>query len=59
MTYTLTLTQDQLQLIAGALEQLPFRVAAPMISEINRQIQGQNKPQAVRPDVAFEDKEAI
>ena len=34
----LELTQEQLQIIGAALNELPYRVAAPLIAEINRQI---------------------
>ena len=47
MTYTLTLTQDQLAIVAAGLEGLPFRNAAPVINEINKQLAEQSKPQAV------------
>ena len=47
MTYTLTLTQDQLQVIAAALMELPMKHAAPVVQEINKQIAEQMKPQAV------------
>ena len=42
----LELTQEQLQLIGAALNELPYRVAAPLIAEINRQITAQqSKPE--------------
>ena len=47
MTYTLTLTQDMLNVIAAALGELPMKHAAPVVQEINKQIAGQMKPQAV------------
>jgi hypothetical protein len=47
MTYTLTLTQEQLQVIAAGLGELPMKIAAPLVQEINKQIAGQMKPQAV------------
>ena len=53
MTYTITLTQDQLQIIAAALGELPMKIAAPVVAELNKQITGQMKPQAV------EQKEAV
>lgn len=37
----LELTHEQLQLIGAALNELPYRVAAPLIAEINRQITAQ------------------
>lgn len=34
----LTLTEQQLQIIGAALAELPYRVAAPVVAEITRQI---------------------
>ncbi|WP_158637493.1 hypothetical protein [Paracoccus sulfuroxidans] len=36
--HTLTLTDQQLQLIGAALAEMPYRMAAPIMAEINRQI---------------------
>jgi hypothetical protein len=38
---TLSFTQEQLQVLNAALLELPYRVAAPLISSINSQIQRQ------------------
>jgi hypothetical protein len=38
---TLTLTQEQLQVLNAALGEIPYRVAAPLIGSINSQIQRQ------------------
>ena len=40
-TITLTFTQEQLQVLNAALVEIPYRVAAPLISSINSQIQQQ------------------
>ena len=46
MMHTLTLTDQQLQIIGAALSELPYRVAAPVVAEINRQIAAQQpKPE--------------
>lgn len=37
-TFPLSISQDHLQVIGKALEEMPFRVSAPIIAEINRQI---------------------
>lgn len=42
-TITLTFTQEQLQILNAALVEIPYRVAAPLISEINKQIKDQAK----------------
>ena len=47
MTYTLTLTQEQINTIAAGLGELPFKASAPVIQELQKQIQAQTKPQAV------------
>lgn len=46
---TLTLTDQQLQIIGAALSELPYRVAAPVIAEINRQIAAQQEEAASAP----------
>lgn len=38
---TLTFTQEQLQVLNAALGDVPYRVAAPLIANINSQIQRQ------------------
>jgi len=38
---TLTFTQEQLQVLNAALVEVPYRLAAPLISSINSQIQRQ------------------
>ena len=38
---TLSFTQEQLQVINAALVEVPYRLAAPLISSINSQIQRQ------------------
>lgn len=38
---TLEFTQDQLKVLNSALVEIPFRVAAPLIQQINLQIQQQ------------------
>ena len=44
--HTLTLTDQHLQIIGAALAELPYRLAAPVLEEINRQIApDQTKPQ--------------
>jgi hypothetical protein len=47
MTFTLTLTQEQLNIIAAGLCELPFKVSASVIKELQNQIQVQSKPQSV------------
>jgi hypothetical protein len=40
-TVNLTFTQQQLQVLSAALVELPYRVAGPVIADINQQIQAQ------------------
>ena len=43
---TLTLTDQQLQIIGAALAELPYRISAPLITDIERQIMAQQlKPE--------------
>lgn len=43
--YTITLTPEQLQIIDRVLSEVPYRVAAPLIADINRQIREQERTQ--------------
>ncbi|MDR3736090.1 MAG: hypothetical protein P4L10_11205 [Acidobacteriaceae bacterium] len=43
-TYTLVLTQEQLNILGAGLGELPFKVSAPVAQEINRQIAEAMKP---------------
>lgn len=44
--HTLTLTDQQLQIIGAALAELPYRISAPLMAEIERQITAQQpKPE--------------
>ena len=46
---TLTLTDQQLQIIGAALAELPYRISAPLIADIERQITAQHpKPEDAR-----------
>lgn len=42
-TITLTFTEQQIQILNAALIEVPYRLAAPLISSINSQIQDQAK----------------
>jgi hypothetical protein len=39
MEHTITLNQQQLQIISAALCEIPYRVAAPVIDSIQKQLQ--------------------
>lgn len=41
MKYTLTLTEQQIAVLGAALQELSFRVAAPVINAINQQLDEQ------------------
>ena len=45
MKVNLKLTEDHLRIIGAALSEMPYRVAAPVLAEINRQIAAQQKPE--------------
>jgi hypothetical protein len=46
-TYTVQLTIEQWQIIGAALGEMPFKTSAPVLAELNKQLQEQNKPTAV------------
>lgn len=37
-SYTLTLTPEQINIVGGALGEMPFRVASPVVQAINEQL---------------------
>ena len=44
-THTITLTSEDLQAINAGLQELPMKIAAPIVIKINRQLeQSQNSP---------------
>lgn len=43
--FTLSLTLEHLTVIDMALQEMPLRLAYPVVAEINRQIEAQKKPQ--------------
>ena len=51
-TLTLTLTDQQLQIIGAALVELPYRMVAPVVEEINRQVTQQKAEGATKDDEA-------
>ncbi len=44
MTFKIELTQEQLNVIGQALGHAPYRVVAPIITAIDKQVQEQLKP---------------
>lgn len=44
--HTLELTDEQLAVISAALQEMPMRLAYPVVAEINRQIAAQRKDEA-------------
>ena len=44
MEYSITLSEQELNILSAALVELPFKVAAPVISKINQQIAKQQSP---------------
>lgn len=51
MDYTLTLTGDDLTVISSALQEVPFKYAAPVMNKISAQADAQNKA-ATEPPLA-------
>lgn len=54
MEYTLKFTEQEMGVLSAALVELPFKIAAPLIDRLNRQIAAQ---QAVKPASKQETKE--
>lgn len=46
--YNFTFTAEQLVVIDKAIQQLPYHVAAPLITEINKQIQAQRNADDIK-----------
>jgi hypothetical protein len=49
MTYTITTTSENMRIIGGALAELPFRIAAPVISDLQRQVSEQDAARGAMP----------
>jgi hypothetical protein len=50
MEHTITLNQQQLQIISAALSEIPYRMAAPVIESIQKQLQPTSPASAEKPD---------
>jgi hypothetical protein len=48
-TYKFELSEKAVQAIAGALAKAPYEVAAPVLAELQKQINEQQKPPAEQP----------
>ena len=46
-TFTLVVSEEQINIIGAALAELPFKVAAPMVQELQKQV---NEQQQVKAD---------
>lgn len=46
MEYSIALTGQELSVLSAALVELPFKIAAPLVAKINRQIAEQDKRRA-------------
>lgn len=44
MEYSITLNDQELNILSAALVELPFKVAAPLVAKINQQIAKQQSP---------------
>ena len=44
MTYKLELTEQDLQILSAALGEIPFKIAAPLVDKLNKQITEQQQP---------------
>lgn len=58
-TFTLVVDENQLRTIGGALQELPYRVSAPVLNALEAQVQAQQAPPApLAPPASQELKEA-
>lgn len=50
MRYTVTIDENDLQVLSAALIELPYKISAPLIDKLNRQIAEQraSKPENVK-----------
>lgn len=46
MPYTLSLTQEDLRVLAAALQELPYKLAAPLLSKLQEQVSKQDEAAA-------------
>jgi hypothetical protein len=44
MTYKIELTEQDLQILSAALGEIPFKIAAPLVDKLNKQITEQQQP---------------
>jgi len=44
MTYKIELTEQDLQILSVALGEIPFKLAAPLVEKLNKQIAEQQQP---------------
>lgn len=49
MEYTLTFTEQELNLLSSALVELPFKIVAPLIQKISEQVAQANAPAEEKP----------
>lgn len=43
MTYKIELTEQDLQILSAALGEIPFKIAAPLVEKLNKQIAEQQQ----------------
>ncbi len=44
MTYKIEFTEQDLQILSAALGEIPFKIAAPLVEKLNKQIAEQQQP---------------
>jgi hypothetical protein len=49
VTFTLTFTAEQMQILNMALQEIPYKFASPLIADINKQIQAQSQQTQSQP----------
>lgn len=52
MEYTITVTEEELGVIARALMEMPYKTAAPLFDKLNQQIAGQGQTEETPEEAA-------
>lgn len=54
--FTLTFSKEEMEILDNALGQMPYKMVAPLIANINEQIRNNNMPQGVKGNADTGDK---
>ena len=57
MEYTLTITEEELGVIARALMEMPYKTVAPLFGKLNQQVAGQRQAMQAAQEAPVEPQE--